>query len=64
MTPQERAKDLYDKFYPYQYDADAAKQCALIAVDEILIELSEWGEVWMKIRINYWQEVKTEIQKL
>ena len=38
-----------------------AKQCALIAVDEILKELYEWGEVWMKRRIEYWQEVKKYI---
>jgi hypothetical protein len=40
------------------------KQCALIAVDEILDELLECGEVWMKSRIKYWQEVKQEIEKL
>ena len=35
-----------------------------IAVDEMIEELYEWGEVWMKRRIEYWQEVKQEIQKL
>lgn len=50
----------------------AAKLCALIAVDEILKAIpNEYLDVWqgeanMVINedIEYWQEVKTEIQKL
>jgi hypothetical protein len=62
MTPKEKAKELVDKMYgvtDYQ-----AKQSALIAVDEIIEELLECGEVWMKSRIIYWQEVKQEIELL
>ena len=38
-----------------------AKQCALIAVDEILEALPEdyQNDIW-----SYWQEVKEEIEKL
>jgi hypothetical protein len=39
----------------YNYDA---KQCALIAVDEILSILFQHHE------IDYWKEVKQEIEKL
>jgi hypothetical protein len=42
-----------------------AKQCALIAVDEIIanIEPSVSIDV-IEARIKYWQQVKTEIEKL
>jgi hypothetical protein len=62
MIPKEKAKELVDKMYgvtDYQ-----AKQSALIAVDEIIEELLECGEVWMKSRIIYWQKVKQEIELL
>jgi hypothetical protein len=36
----------------------------LIVVDEIIKELLECGEVWMKSRIRYWQEVKQGIELL
>jgi len=58
MTPKEKAKELVDKFYeilPYWVNEQDAKQCALIAVDEILKDT---------INIYYWQEVKTEIELL
>lgn len=44
---------------------EQAKQCALIAVDEIIanIEPSTSMDV-IAARIKYWQEVKTEIEKL
>jgi len=65
MTPKEKAEDLLLK-YSILKDGhnDLVKKCALIAVDEIIKELYEWGEVWMKRRINYWQEVKQEIELL
>lgn len=40
---------------------NSAKQCALIAVDE-LIKATE--DVWFLDYGNYWQQVKQEIQKL
>jgi hypothetical protein len=58
MTPQEKAKELVDKMYgvtDYQ-----AKQSALIAVDEIIKILSED----INPLVNYWHEVKKEIEKL
>jgi hypothetical protein len=61
MTPKEKAKELIDKyFYLFSVklentiDNYEAKQCALIAVDEII-----------EFHNNlYWQEVKQEIEKL
>ena len=55
MTPQEKAKDLVSKYYQKvadsSYPEDLAKQCALIAVDEITA-------------LEYWHKVKQEIEKL
>jgi len=69
MTPKEKAKELVDK-YSNPFDRNGCippseallnatlKQCALIAVDEILNYLKTDG---FSIQINYWQEVKQEI---
>jgi hypothetical protein len=40
-----------------------SKQCALIAVDEILQAVeSDWS--FMEVRQDYWKEVKQEIENL
>jgi len=64
MTPKEKAKELVYKFYPSvqwklgQEDClDRAKQCALIAVDEILKQCYAALE-------SYWYEVQQEIELL
>ena len=66
MTPKEKAKDLVYKFYPSvqwklgQEDClDRAKQCALIAVDEVINNLPLITEIQ-----NYWLDVKNEIEQL
>jgi hypothetical protein len=41
-----------------------AKQCALIAVDEMLKELEDIDDGQTMMPYGYWQEVKTEIEKL
>lgn len=62
MTPQEKAKELVDKFYWretfFNVSFIDSKKCALIAVDEI-IKNSFPGTIEC-----YWQEVKQEIQAL
>ena len=78
MTPKEKALELVDKYinlYPsyivmFQGDIDKSekdiKQCALIAVDEILeaICFNMYDEEVYKIENDYWEEVKQEIEKL
>ena len=79
MTPKEKAEALVNRFNLFVYcfvgsgmltnDADDsairmnAKQCALIAVDEIintgLLEGTTTG-----VLKKYWREVKQEIEKL
>jgi hypothetical protein len=68
MTPQEKAKELVDKFYqqaPLEdikfYSNDVmAKDCALIAVDEIL----QSNNLYNSIKTKFYLEVKQEIEKL
>jgi hypothetical protein len=68
MTPKEKAKELFDKFmkpidglHKYPMCFDTAKQCALIAVDEIL--KITWVDKFLTVE-DYWNEVKQEIEKL
>jgi hypothetical protein len=66
MTPKEKAEELVDKMlYCYQGHIDeyTAKQCALIAIDEVIEALHEhhWQN---RLIIDYWKEVKQEIEKL
>jgi hypothetical protein len=58
MTPKEKAEELFTKFSSNTVHYDAAKQCALIAVDEIL------KVIHTNMEDKYWQEVKQEIEKL
>lgn len=65
MTSQEKAKELYSKFLRYvpaeeEFEHEYAKQCALIAVDEIIDILNSD----INPLANYWYEVKKEIEKL
>ena len=66
MTPKEKAEELFNKYADgFNFDStyrdykQQSKQCALIAVDEIINEF--YTHPVAKI---YWQDVKQEIQKL
>ena len=69
MTQKEKAKYLVDKYYNMDLLEFGlriqAKQCALIAADEILSVLkTERQNIEYIISRQYWQEVKQEIEKL
>jgi hypothetical protein len=88
MTPKEKAKEIYDKFYPratsFSSDRknqnDNAKECAIIAIDEILesqprypseVDWDDCGATHEYYGVaqreeaeKFWQEVKTEIHNL
>jgi hypothetical protein len=66
MTPKEKAKELYDKYCNMESWCDDAKECALIAVDEILLSQFQFDmiSIYRTPFNHYWQEVKTEIEKL
>ena len=67
MTAKLKAIELIHKFcstteglYKSKKNIKNAKQCALIAVDEIL------SIIWINLddEVDYWAEVKQEIEKL
>jgi hypothetical protein len=74
MKTEQKAKELVDKFefsfagmISNEEDWETlAKQCALIAVDEILeaITFNMYDEEYYNKEDYYWQQVKIEIQKL
>jgi hypothetical protein len=81
MTPKEKAQELFNNFLPYveamssRQQEDNAKECALIAVDEMICEYQLMSDTESVLVINnevvfvvnqliYWREVKTEIKKL
>ena len=68
MTPKEKAEELVHQFdlmqtYVEGFSLENAKQCALIAVDEI-IENDKKNYGTDGFVVNYWREVKQEIEKL
>ena len=66
MTPRENAIKLVDQYnfiYIQNYTSiHEVKQCALIAVDEILRIFEDTNG--SDYRFEYWEEVKQEIEKL
>jgi len=72
MTAKEKAIELVEKMSYNGYDEDhncshyVAKNCALIAVDLHLEELSKMKLIFSDREIHYkhWQEVKQEIELL
>jgi uncharacterized protein YajQ (UPF0234 family) len=79
MTPKEKAKELVER-YDFISTHDGLdimdeeltmldrKQCALIAVDEImynnLMEYPQHSIIYAPHKNDYWQEVKQEIENL
>ena len=64
MTPKEKAQQLiyaFEAFADRDNELEFAKQCAAIAVDELIYETH--FEV-PNIRQRYWINVKQEIEKL
>jgi hypothetical protein len=69
MTPKEKAEELIEKFGTYavmwsggiEVERQNVKQCALIAVDEIIKFGNQMG---IREPMMYWHNVKQEIEKL
>ena len=73
MTPKEKAIELVEKMTFSCHECDTqwkAKQCALVAVEEMLDRLiwhtsaSDLGNTLIVEDIKYWQNVKHELEKL
>jgi hypothetical protein len=61
MTPKEKAEELVLKYLRIDtkewFHKGIAKQCALVAVDEILEEC-------LQLKVEYWEQVQQEIENL
>jgi hypothetical protein len=74
MTPKEKADELVKKMYIVHSNSASditlyfAKRSALFAVDEIIKECCKSSEKkdakYQDERINYWQQVKHEVNNL
>jgi hypothetical protein len=69
MTPKEKAEELISKFTFLSYPENNEKfynpkQCALIAVDEIIQSLRHAEAISDLGYPGYWHKVKIEINKL
>jgi hypothetical protein len=68
IAPKQQARIMVNEMAVYHWNNglcnyEGAKQCALIAVGNILKALeSDWG--FMQMRQEYWLDVKIEIEKL
>jgi hypothetical protein len=62
MTPEEKARDIYYKFTAYAPFHPDNKNCAIIAVNEIMENLTflPYGIQYLSQR-DYWDEVKMHI---
>ena len=68
MTPKEKAEELFNKYATYavmwtggiKAEKQNCKQCALIAVDEMISVLNQDANPLA----NYWYKVKEEIEVL
>lgn len=67
MTPKEKADELVKRMYKVMSDSVSditlyfSKQCALVAVDEVLTNSTH---LLSTPELYYWNEVKKEIEKL
>ena len=68
MAPREKAAELVNKYFLSNIDIDwyDSVDCALIAVDEMLNEYNKYLQSCntKDLAINYWIEVKQEIERL
>ena len=70
LTPKEKAKELFSKYQNIYLTEDSmgiddeiAKQCALIAVDEIISIKLLWFQKDTEY-LDFWKEVKEELLKM
>jgi hypothetical protein len=67
MSEKEKAEELYSQMYRILFHTNAdpihCKQCALTAIDELIEQEQKYnnGSFYPS---NYWNKVKTELEKL
>ena len=70
LTPKEKAKELFSKYQNIYLTEDSmgiedelSKECALIAIDEIIKIKLLWFQKDTEY-LDFWQEVKQELLKM
>ena len=70
LTPKEKAKELFSKYQNIYFTEDSmgiddelAKECALIAIDEIIKIKLLWFQKDTEY-LDFWKEVKEELLKM
>ena len=70
LTPKEKAEELFEKYNDYLQQemqcivyVNQSKQCALIAVDEIISIKLLWFQKDTE-HLDFWKEVKEELLKM
>ena len=70
LTPKEKAEELFEKYNEYLQQemqcivyVNQSKQCALIAVDEIISIKLLWFQKDTE-HLDFWKEVKEELLKM
>lgn len=64
MNPKQKAAYLVVKYMSKVVSKNVAKECALVAVDELLKLVDDTLKGWLDTDIiAYWEEVKYEIEK-
>ena len=68
MTPKEKADSIFQQMLKILWHTNAeailCKECALIAVGEILNTIEYSSQADELSKISYWEQVKNEINKL
>lgn len=65
INPKEKAIELLDKYIQVNMNSFFAKDCVLVAVEEILKLPLPFIDIEYGVEsYEYWQQVKTELEKL
>ena len=65
MKAKDKAAELVNKYYQYFESNTNAKDCALIAVEEIIKEINNnYDTLHSADRKQYWKGIKKEIKNL
>jgi hypothetical protein len=66
MTPKEKAIEMYNNLEPiiYHVEKELIKRCLHFACNEIVYNNSYKNQRYLEDFVNYWLEVKAEIEDL